>query len=421
MARSQGVILASIWNDPDWKALGRDEQWMFELLISQANMTHCGVIALTDRRWARMAAGTTAADIMKFLGNLAAADFVLLDEETDEVLVRTFLRNDGVITQGNVFKSALRSAQAVQSPALRAAILRELVRDDVRSAAWNVRVQGNHDPVWPVYVETMLALGGTQPDIPSGPDGGGGGVRDAAPAAPTDAAPAAAEVVSTLPNVHPIRPDEPPAKGSETLPEGFANPTRTLREPPSRHPGEGEGVGEVVTTRTPVTEISGCAAYAHTREGAHTHAREGAPPKRRRGGGRAGDGTRAVDLPSAPGGAWAIVTPWRHTHERPYRTATYRDIAAEVGKLLAQNADHELIRAALDAWDRRAGARPKLLPFLYDDAVHGTRPGASITPAPGSGRGSRGGNAARSVEVAAAEYRRRVAAGDPFGFLGGES
>jgi hypothetical protein len=57
---------------------------------------------------------------MASLDRLADARFVVVDEDTEEVLVRTFIRNDGNYKIPNVLKSMLQVAEGTQAPALRA-------------------------------------------------------------------------------------------------------------------------------------------------------------------------------------------------------------------------------------------------------------------------------------------------------------
>lgn len=93
----------------------------------------------------------------------------------------------------------------------------------------------------------------------------------------------------------------------------------------------------------------------------------------------------------------ALIRAWRATHTPPYRSDTYTAVAKHADELLAQGADPTALAAALQAWDRRADARPGLLPWLYDDALKQLRaaraPAASPPPArekPATGRGAKG-------------------------------
>ncbi|MER5838121.1 hypothetical protein ABT116_47380, partial [Streptomyces sp. NPDC002130] len=63
--RKYAQLLKSIWNDTDWRALSRDAQWLYELLISQSSMNYAGVLDLTIRRWSNLACDTTPADVTR--------------------------------------------------------------------------------------------------------------------------------------------------------------------------------------------------------------------------------------------------------------------------------------------------------------------------------------------------------------------
>lgn len=116
---------------------------MFLFLISQPDLEHSGVIPLRERRWSRAAAGMGSADIAKALEELAAARFVVYDEDAEELLVRSLMRWDGVWKQPNVAKSAAAQIRTVASPALRAEIGSELARlgpDDVHQDVEELRL-----------------------------------------------------------------------------------------------------------------------------------------------------------------------------------------------------------------------------------------------------------------------------------------
>ncbi|WP_181785371.1 hypothetical protein [Streptomyces phytophilus] len=128
MARGHGRILASIWEDQDFTALDPTEQRLYLFLLSQANLNHAGLLPLTLRRWARKARGLTVAALETTLDALQQARFIVTDDSTEELLIRTFVRNDGVWRQPNVMAAMVSAAQEIESPRLRAALLVELDR-----------------------------------------------------------------------------------------------------------------------------------------------------------------------------------------------------------------------------------------------------------------------------------------------------
>lgn len=133
MARSEARIAVSIWNDPDFLALSVGAQRMFMFLISQPDLAHDGVIALRPRRWAKSAAKMTVAQVLADIDELTGTRFTVVDEDTEELLVRSFIRRDKVYMQPNVLRSAASHVETVSSKAVREAIRWELERiaDDI--------------------------------------------------------------------------------------------------------------------------------------------------------------------------------------------------------------------------------------------------------------------------------------------------
>lgn len=128
MARGHGRILATIWSDPDFLALGPGPQRLYMFLLSQPDLAHCGLIALRERRWARTAEGLTADAVSADLGALADSGFVVVDHDTEEVLVRSLIRRDDVWRQPNVLAAAVGQFGMVTSPRIRTALAAELRR-----------------------------------------------------------------------------------------------------------------------------------------------------------------------------------------------------------------------------------------------------------------------------------------------------
>lgn len=129
MARSYAPLMTSIWANADFVALSPEAQRVYLLAMSQPNVTYCGVVAFTARRWARMSSDTNADQIEDAIAELSAAGFVILDEETEELWVRSFVRHNGVLTQPQLAKAMDRSFGEILSDEIRAAFLAELPAD----------------------------------------------------------------------------------------------------------------------------------------------------------------------------------------------------------------------------------------------------------------------------------------------------
>ena len=142
MPRSEARIFTSIWRDGDFIALPPGAQRLYLFLLSQHDLSHCGVMPLLPQRWASKALGLSIADIecdLKWLegsanpsGNpdpaAARTPFVIVDRDTGEVFVRSLIRRDGIWKQPNVLKQARDAADQIESRRIRGALLAELRR-----------------------------------------------------------------------------------------------------------------------------------------------------------------------------------------------------------------------------------------------------------------------------------------------------
>ncbi|QBG78460.1 helix-turn-helix DNA binding protein [Gordonia phage Walrus] len=218
MANSGGFIDESIWRDRDFRALPRTAQATFAQLLSQKELDRAGLLPLQPTKWVKGCDAMTLDDLTADLKALEDARFIIVDEETDELLVRSYMRRSNVIKQPNLLKNALKCASMAASDRLRrelAVELRRLGRSDTRAVAEEI------DPT-------------TNPENPF--------------ETPTD--------------------DVPNPNGS--LPEPF-NPSGTPTEP--RGVGEGEGVVTSVGG-----SVGGSHARTHTRETPEPAQSDDAPP-----------------------------------------------------------------------------------------------------------------------------------------------
>ena len=146
MSRTEARIFTSIWKDEDFLALPAGPQRLYMFLLSQDDLTYCGVMPLRERRWASKAAGLTLHDVEQDLKALEGAaypsayppgnpepdsprtPFLIIDEDTGELLIRSMMRRDSAWKQPNLLKQARESADQIESPKIRAALLAELRR-----------------------------------------------------------------------------------------------------------------------------------------------------------------------------------------------------------------------------------------------------------------------------------------------------
>ena len=138
MAREHGRILSRIWRDQDFRALSVGAQRMYMMLLSQPTVNNAGILPLQIGKLTKGCDSTTEADVWIALSELAHGGFAYVDDDSEEIFIRSYIRNDGVLKQPNILKNALRCASAIESGYLRAAMaieLRRLGRDDANSRA----------------------------------------------------------------------------------------------------------------------------------------------------------------------------------------------------------------------------------------------------------------------------------------------
>ena len=128
MARDHARIKTSIWDDPDFLELKVAEQHVYLALASSKGLSRCGVIDYIPSRFDHLAADLTAAKFTKAATGLRAARFVVLDERTQELLLRSYVRHDGVLDRLNMGKATGSAFEAVVSREIRKAIGDELAR-----------------------------------------------------------------------------------------------------------------------------------------------------------------------------------------------------------------------------------------------------------------------------------------------------
>lgn len=126
MARNHGKILTRIWQDEDFTALNGLEQRLYMFLVTQPDLSFAGVLPLRPKKWAGKASRLTVAGLQKQLDILEAERFVVTDDDTGELLIRTFIRNDEVWKLPKVMVRVREDVALVESRALQSALLDEM-------------------------------------------------------------------------------------------------------------------------------------------------------------------------------------------------------------------------------------------------------------------------------------------------------
>lgn len=134
MANAFGMIDESIWRrDRDFRALPRGAQCTFLQLLSQRDVDCAGVLTLHVDLLAKGCDEITTEDIRDDLKSLEQSRFVFVDDDTDELLIRSYVRRV-TAKSPNALKSALKVAKGLASPKLRFILASELRRLDKADA-----------------------------------------------------------------------------------------------------------------------------------------------------------------------------------------------------------------------------------------------------------------------------------------------
>ena len=128
MARDRANIRTDIWNDDDFRELSGPAQLLYLQLLTSATLTYAGVADWRPKRIASLAAGRSAQDTEKAAAELVAGLYIVVDEDTEEVLIRSFLKHDGLLQKPNVTKAMVKAFNKVFSMTLKGVIVHELKR-----------------------------------------------------------------------------------------------------------------------------------------------------------------------------------------------------------------------------------------------------------------------------------------------------
>lgn len=139
MARDHARILVSIWADKDFRRLDRTSQRMYLTLLSQQKLTYCGSLDYLPGRLSTLAADETPATVEATVRDLEAKRFLVVDRDVSELLIRSFIRHDGLLSSPNMCKAMLKDRAALLSDDLRDVVddeLRRAYQADPKAGGW---------------------------------------------------------------------------------------------------------------------------------------------------------------------------------------------------------------------------------------------------------------------------------------------
>jgi len=115
-----------MWGDADWRGLHLGAQHLYLLLLSHPTLNYAGVADWREGRLAAMTEGRLAEDVETDALELEQAGFVLVDADTEEVLVRSFIKHDGILKQPKLSVSMGNAYAGIASGRLREVVAYEV-------------------------------------------------------------------------------------------------------------------------------------------------------------------------------------------------------------------------------------------------------------------------------------------------------
>jgi hypothetical protein len=142
VAREYARLRVGIWEDGDFRALGVDAQHLYITLLTGSSLSLCGVADWRPGRIAAYVRDWDAARVIEAGCELVAAAYLIVDDDTEEVMIRSFLRHDGLMANYKMVVAMLAGYRGVASASIRAAIQHELgrlQRDEPGLTCWSAK------------------------------------------------------------------------------------------------------------------------------------------------------------------------------------------------------------------------------------------------------------------------------------------
>jgi hypothetical protein len=315
MARDHARIHLDIWGDDEWLDLPVDAQMLYFTLYTSEARTLCGSHEWNPRKLAQRAVDWNMERIHDAAEILSAELFLIIDVDTEECLMRSWIKHDGLWRTPNMAVSVANARGSLASRTLRGVIVHEVLKLrelEPESTSWQrpaVQSMLSQKPIDPADLEPFKGV--SNPSSNGASKGGSNPCEIVEPTVPP-------RVDLTISN--------PSSKGGSK-----GGPTNAIP----------------ITNANYITDEDVVVEPAHIDNPAK-------PTKRH---------------PSS--GAQAVV---RQVLGNSYPRTTVDRLAVQVEKLAHEGQPDALIREALTEWDQRPDCtKPEFLPTVLGDVVKRSR------------------------------------------------
>lgn len=185
MSRTYARIKVGIWHDDTFRALSSHSQHLYFTLLTDPDLSYCGIADWRPKRIAARAGAWMPEQVEMAACELLDNRMLFICEDTEEVLVRSFVRHDGVLQNAKLAVSAANAVGSIASNGLRGVVVSELIRakkENPEWAAWKVDALGTvlkrdaldpseTDPFGPEFAPGLGRIW-AMPENPFGPSSG---------------------------------------------------------------------------------------------------------------------------------------------------------------------------------------------------------------------------------------------------------
>jgi hypothetical protein len=116
--RKANLIQTAIWDDAEFAAIGPDAQLLYLFLVTQPTVSTTGLLSLRRRYWAQRIFSGDQDRLESALHGLERGLFVWLDEDTEELVIRSWVKHN-VQKSPNIEKGARDAIAGISSVPLR--------------------------------------------------------------------------------------------------------------------------------------------------------------------------------------------------------------------------------------------------------------------------------------------------------------
>lgn len=179
MARDHARVNIAIWASTEFRELSPAAQHLYFVLVTSSTLNYAGVADWRPRRLSALAGGWAESDVTAAARELSEARVLIIDGDTEEALVRTWIKHDGLIDQPRMAVSVANAYAGVSSLTIRGVIVHELtklkaskpeLKGWVKPKLLEVLDEPSVDPAdTPVYAQTEVALGPNESSVSPSP------------------------------------------------------------------------------------------------------------------------------------------------------------------------------------------------------------------------------------------------------------